>query len=86
MIITLVHFLLGIVTERAVCEPLQNPENNRLLALVDKVIRLDKFFGSEEEISVSSIIRFVKKFTLEQATKAHRGSRGIALLFLQPRH
>jgi hypothetical protein len=25
------------------------------------------------------------KFTLEQATKAHRGSRGIALLLLQPR-
>jgi len=25
------------------------------------------------------------KFTLEQATKVQRGSRGIALLFLQPR-
>jgi hypothetical protein len=25
------------------------------------------------------------KFTLEQATKVHRGSRGIAILFLQPR-
>jgi hypothetical protein len=25
------------------------------------------------------------KFTLEQATKAQRGSRGISLLFLQPR-
>ena len=25
------------------------------------------------------------KFTLEQATKAHRGSRGIALFFLEPR-
>ena len=26
------------------------------------------------------------KFTLEQATKALSGSKGIALLFLQPRH
>jgi hypothetical protein len=26
------------------------------------------------------------KFTLEQAIKAQRGSRGIALLFLEPRH
>jgi prominin 1 len=60
MIITLVHFLLGIVAERAICEPLQNPEKNQLLTLVDKVIRLDKFFDSEEEINVSSIIRFVK--------------------------
>jgi hypothetical protein len=25
------------------------------------------------------------KFTLEQATNTHRGSRGITLLFLQPR-
>lgn len=57
MLITLVHFLLGIITERAVCEPLQSPENNQLLMLVDKVIRLDKFFDSEAEITVSSIIR-----------------------------
>ena len=27
-----------------------------------------------------------KKYTLEQASKAQRGSRGIALLFLEPRH
>jgi prominin 1 len=59
MVITLVHFLLGIVTERAVCEPLQNPENSRILTLVDRVVRLDKFFESEEEINISSIIRFV---------------------------
>ena len=82
MLITLVHFLLGIVAERAICEPLQDPENNRLLALADKVVRLDKFFDSEVEINISSIVRFVKTFTLEQATKAQRGSRGIALLFL----
>ena len=82
MVITLVHFLLGIVTERAICEPLQEPEDSQLLALIDKVIRLDKFFDSEEKINVSSIIRCVKKFTLEQAAKAHRQSTGIALLFL----
>jgi prominin 1 len=64
MVITLVHFLLGIVAERAICEPLQDPENNRLLTLVDRVIRLEKFFDSEVEINISSIVRFVKKFTL----------------------
>ena len=73
MLITLVHFLLGIVAERAICEPLQDPENNRLLALADKVVRLDKFFDSEVEINISSIVRFVKMFTLEQAMKAQRG-------------
>jgi len=57
MLITLVHFLLGIVAERAICEPLQDPENNRLLALADKVVRLDKFFDSEVEINISSIVR-----------------------------
>jgi len=30
-------------------------------------------------------VRVKVKFTLEQATEAQRGSRGIALLFLQPR-
>jgi prominin 1 len=64
MVITLVHFVLGIVTERAICEPLQNPENNQLLMLVDKIVRLDKFFDSEVEINVSSIIRFVGVFIL----------------------
>ena len=29
-------------------------------------------------------IKVKEKFTLEQAMKAQRGSRGIALLFLQP--
>jgi len=29
-----------------------------------------------------SLLWLVKKFTLKQATKAQRGSRGIALLFL----
>jgi hypothetical protein len=59
MLITLVHFLLGVVAERAVCEPLQSPNNNQLLTLVDKMVRLDKFFDSEVEINVSSIIRYV---------------------------
>ncbi|KAJ4441113.1 hypothetical protein ANN_10963, partial [Periplaneta americana] len=57
MMITLVHFLLGIIAERAICEPLQNPNNNQLLTLIDKMVRLDKFFQSDVEINVSSIIR-----------------------------
>jgi hypothetical protein len=59
MVVTLVHFLLGVIAERAVCEPLQSPNNNQLLALVDKMVRLDKFFDSDVEINVSSIIRCV---------------------------
>jgi hypothetical protein len=59
MVVTLVHFLLGVIAERVVCEPLQSPSNNQLLALVDKMVRLDKFFKSEVEINVSSIIRCV---------------------------
>ncbi|XP_021919956.1 prominin-like protein isoform X4 [Zootermopsis nevadensis] len=57
MVVTLAHFLLGIIVERAMCEPLQNPSNNQLLTLIDKIVRLDKFFGYEAEINVSSIIR-----------------------------
>ena len=33
-------------------------------------------------IIIIIIIKVKLKFTLEQATKAHRGSKGIALLFL----
>ena len=70
MIITLVQFLLGIVAEKAICEPLRNPENNRLMMLIDRVSRLDKFLGFQEEINVSSIIRFVSVFfLLEQERK-----------------
>jgi preprotein translocase subunit SecG len=39
--------------------------------------------SSSSSCSCSPIPRL--KFTLEQATKAQRGSRGLALLFLQPR-
>jgi hypothetical protein len=39
--------------------------------------------NSEGRVLGEKIVLKVKvKFTLEQATKAHRGSRGIALLFL----
>jgi prominin 1 len=59
MVVTLAHFLLGVIAERAVCEPLQNPNNNQLLMLIDKMVSLDKFFEYEVEINVSSIIRYV---------------------------
>ena len=62
MLVTLAHFLIGIVAERAVCEPLQSPNDNQLLQLLDDVVRLDKFFvaeGSKQhvDITVSSIIQ-----------------------------
>jgi prominin 1 len=60
MAVTLAHFLLGVIAERAICEPLHNPNNNnQLLTLIDKMIRLDKFFEYEVDINVSSIIRYV---------------------------
>ncbi|KAJ9580215.1 hypothetical protein L9F63_004158, partial [Diploptera punctata] len=62
MLATLAHFVVGIVAERAVCEPLQNPHDNQLLQLLDDVVRLDKLFvaeGSKQQvdITVSSIIK-----------------------------
>ena len=36
-------------------------------------------------VFLSIKVKVKVKFSLEQATKAQRGSRGIALLFLQPR-
>jgi hypothetical protein len=42
---------------------------------------MSKHFISKDRIFCNSKIKKVK-FALEQAMKAHRGSRGIALLFL----
>jgi hypothetical protein len=36
--------------------------------------------------NILTTVKVKVKFTLEQATKAQRGSRCIAVLFLQPRH
>jgi hypothetical protein len=39
------------------------------------------YFSSNMGTIITIIIIIIIKFTLEQATKAQRGSRGIALLF-----
>ncbi|PSN40478.1 hypothetical protein C0J52_11617 [Blattella germanica] len=55
MLVTLAHFLVGIVAERAVCEPLQTPGDNQFLRLVDESIRLDDVLEAKD-VNVSSII------------------------------
>lgn len=40
--IILAHFAVGVVAQRGVCEPLQNPQNNQIFALVDHIVPLDK--------------------------------------------
>ncbi|XP_026284364.1 prominin-like protein isoform X1 [Frankliniella occidentalis] len=42
IIIVLMHFALGVVAQRTVCEPLREPQYNQIFSLVDQVIPLEK--------------------------------------------
>ncbi|KAJ8664265.1 hypothetical protein QAD02_005927, partial [Eretmocerus hayati] len=42
MVVTVVHMLTGILAERAVCEPLKNPKNNRVFELVEEFVPVKK--------------------------------------------
>jgi prominin 1 len=45
IIITLAHFLVGLVFRRAVCDPLKNPGDDQLFNYVDKFINLNEYLN-----------------------------------------
>ncbi|XP_033365432.1 prominin-like protein isoform X3 [Bombus vosnesenskii] len=42
MVITVAHMVIGVLVQRAVCEPLKNPQDNRMFALVDEIVQIKK--------------------------------------------
>ncbi|XP_033213236.1 prominin-like protein isoform X2 [Belonocnema kinseyi] len=40
MIVTVAHMITGVAVQRGVCEPLQNPNDNRMFKLLDKFVNL----------------------------------------------
>ncbi|KZC13741.1 Prominin-1-A [Dufourea novaeangliae] len=42
MVITVIHMVTGVLVQRAVCEPLKNPKDNRMFALVDEMVQIKK--------------------------------------------
>lgn len=40
MVITVAHMVIGVLVQRAICEPLKNPQDNRMFALVDEIVQI----------------------------------------------
>ncbi|KAG8224847.1 hypothetical protein J437_LFUL005450 [Ladona fulva] len=59
-IVMVVHFLIGVVLEKAVCEPLHQPTKSRIMSLVDQAVPLGQIYPSPRanvEVNVSNVIR-----------------------------
>lgn len=58
MIITLVHFLLGVASDLILCQPLRSPSDNRIFNLVDDLVDLSSIHqGDKEELKLSEVVR-----------------------------
>ncbi|XP_076234166.1 prominin-like protein isoform X2 [Calliopsis andreniformis] len=42
MVITVAHMVTGVLVQRAVCEPLKKPQDNRMFALVDEIVQIKR--------------------------------------------
>ncbi|CAL7934952.1 unnamed protein product [Xylocopa violacea] len=42
MVIIVAHMVIGVLVQRAICEPLKNPDDNRMFALVDEIVQVKK--------------------------------------------
>lgn len=59
-VVAVAHLLLGVIAEKALCEPLQNPSaDSQLMGLADQVVNLDLIYpqGKSAGITVSHLIR-----------------------------
>nr|CAD7198463.1 unnamed protein product [Timema douglasi] len=55
MVATLVHFLLGVVGEKLICETLKNPNNNQVLSWIDQQVNTNNLYpnGTNPNIKLS---------------------------------
>lgn len=59
MVVTVAHMISGVVAERAVCDPLKQPRNNRLFELVDELLPIKNVLypkNPKADINMSHII------------------------------
>lgn len=60
MVVTVVHMVTGVLAERAFCEPLKNPNDNRMFELVDEYLQIKRVIYPENpnaDISIGHIIK-----------------------------
>lgn len=54
--------VVGVLAQRAVCEPLKNPQDNRMFALVDEIVQIKKILYPNKpnaDVNMSYIITYV---------------------------
>ncbi|XP_071444915.1 prominin-like protein isoform X2 [Hetaerina americana] len=59
-VVMVAHFLIGVVLEKAVCEPLHQPSKSRIMALVDEAVPLGQIYPpphTNVDVNVSTVIR-----------------------------
>ncbi|XP_023289033.1 prominin-like protein [Orussus abietinus] len=62
IIVTVAHMVSGVLTQRAICEPLKNPKDNRMFELVDELVQIKRLLYPripDANISLSYIDAFV---------------------------
>ena len=60
MIITVAHMITGVLVERAICEPLKNPKDNRMFKLIDEIVHIKDVLypnNPKADINMSHILR-----------------------------
>ncbi|XP_053593679.1 prominin-like protein isoform X3 [Microplitis demolitor] len=59
IVITSAHMIMGVMTHRAVCEPLQNPNENRMFGLIDEIVQVKQLLypnNLEADINITWIV------------------------------
>ncbi|XP_076752857.1 LOW QUALITY PROTEIN: prominin-1-A [Xylocopa sonorina] len=59
MVIIVAHMVTGVLVQRAICEPLKNPNDNRMFALIDEMVQIKKMLypsNPNVDLNVSYII------------------------------
>lgn len=59
MVITVAHMVTGVMVQRAVCEPLMNPKDNRMFSMIDDVVQIKKLLYPQNpnaDVNMSYII------------------------------
>ncbi|XP_020294347.1 prominin-like protein isoform X4 [Pseudomyrmex gracilis] len=59
MVITVAHMITGVMAQRGICEPLKNPEDNRMFELVDEFVQIKKVLypkNPNADINMSYIV------------------------------
>ncbi|XP_057323214.1 prominin-like protein isoform X2 [Microplitis mediator] len=59
IVITSAHMIMGVMTHRAICEPLQNPNENRMFGLIDEIVQVKQLLypnNLEADINITWIV------------------------------